>query len=168
MTAFVAAGSATASTAQHPTTTGTSAITTTLLTTTTMPSIQSQIDDWYASQAGSDLKSMMSSEAVVAADLSVLDTPLQVEIQACTNLEDNVQTLSNNPSFPDPSANTDMLNVMADDMIAAQACVNTAISGVNAVYDSEIYTAINTGGQDWQLFLDRLKALFPSALPSGS
>lgn len=110
----------------------------------------------------------MSSEAIAASDLSVLDTPIQSEILVCTNLEDNVQTLSNDPPFPDSSANTDMLNVMADDTIAAQACVNTAISGVNAVYDPEIYTAINTGGQEWQLFQARINALFPSASPSTS
>ena len=74
-----------------------------------------------------------------------------------------MQTLSPDPPFPDPIANADLLNAMADFMIAAQGCVNSAESGINAAYQQNVIDAINTGVQDNELFTSRVTALLAAA-----
>ena len=116
------------------------------------------ISIWDAGSAGADLIQLNSDERAVAADMSIMTTGAQ-QAQDCTTMEEAVQTLSPDPPFPDPIANADMLNVMAENIIAAQGCVNSADSGLNAAYQQNVIDAINTGAQDYLLYRSKLEAL---------
>ena len=164
MVVFTVSACETDQTAFRPPTaaTTTTTPTTTAPTTTTTTTLASQISIWDAGSAGADLIQLNSDERAVAADLSIMTTGAQ-QAKDCTTLEEAVQTLSSDPPFPDPIANAALLNEMADFMIAAQACVNSAESGLNAVYQQTVIDAINTGVQDYLLYKSRVEALIAAS-----